>query len=172
MKKLTALLLTIVAVCLPASAQTNEAPAPAPKIDTGTVWADLALLTSSNLYGVAYGIYDTTTSEVGAGVGIIYDVTKYVGTCVRYDFIGGNLHRAGGTAQLQLPMKLFNKVTVVPFVFAGVAAKVAGKGSGSDGLMISGAGVAVRISTKWDLIGDYERWGGNNQIRFGALYKF
>lgn len=129
-------------------------------------------LNASNFMAAPYGIYDLSTKKAGAGVALVYNVNQYVGAFTRLDYINAELWRPSGGAQLQYPVNVW-KLTVVPFVFTGIAVPFSGAGTANGEVKnISGTGVAVRCTTHLDVIGDWEYWSGSQQIRLGVLWKF
>ena len=78
------------------------------------------------------------------------------------------------TAQLQLPVKVFDVLTLTPMVYTGGATPISGKGGDNGSFVgIFGAGAAVRIGIHWDVLCSYERRTGinNNLILFGIGIK-
>jgi hypothetical protein len=129
---------------------------------------------ASNWMFAAYGIYDFTTAKAGGGLAAVYNVTDLVGTTLRLDYINDQLWRPSGGLQIQYPIKLFNgKITVIPFVDSGLSTAIGGAGDkNGSAIAIYGTGAAIRIGSRWDILGNYERWDNDSQVRFGALYKF
>ena len=128
-------------------------------------------LQGTNFMAAVYGISSEKFDKFGAGVALVYNVTPVVATVARLDYYDGSIWMPSGSLQLQLPVK-FGSVELVPFAFSGIATPVSGKSPSAVGIF--GIGAAVRISKRWDIVADYERWTGfdQDQIRFGALYKF
>lgn len=127
----------------------------------------------SNFMFAAYGIASVDFDKFGGGVAVAYKVSDFVVPTVRLDYYDGNLWMPSGSLQLQVPLK-FGSVKVVPFGFTGIATPVAGHlvASGT-AIGIFGMGAAVQLSSRFDLVADYEKWtaGLGDQIRFGVLYK-
>lgn len=142
----------------------------------GPAWDALQFLTQGSNWMVApYGIYDSGTKEYGAGICALYNLNPFVATGLRLDYVNGNVWMPSVQFQLQAPLKLFNKVTVVPFLTSGLATPLSGRGNDNlDPVGILGVGMALRVNEKWDIVGDYEKWTSfeGNQYRFGFLYKF
>jgi hypothetical protein len=162
------------ALAMPVLAQTNAPVASSPIFEF--------LSTGTNWYAGTYGIYDTTSKQWGGGIGAGYKLSEFVVPIVRLDYIGSQIWVPSGSLQLQVPVTLFGKFTVVPFVFPGIATSLNNYNSGNNGdaVGIFGSGVMLRIpSTKWyvpsDVIADYERWTGgpfkDNQFRLGLSWK-
>ena len=136
------------------------------------------LAEGSNFIVVPYGIVSSGNNnkyEAGGGVALAYSISQYVVTGMRMEYLNKDFYQASFNGQLQVPITLFKKVTVVPFVLGGVATPF---GAGSTGINpvqgIVGAGMAVRLSSKWDLISDVEKWSAvpGQQYRFGIGFKF
>lgn len=122
-----------------------------------------------------YGIANTTAGKYGGGVALAYKLSDFVAPMMRVDYYDGTIWMPSASLQLQAPITLFGKVTVIPFAFSGIGTPLAGKGKDNGSAVgIFGAGLAARVSTKFDLVADVEKWSGFNgqQIRFGVLYKF
>lgn len=179
MKKLIAVISLVAALAIPVRAQTTN-------VSTNSVisgpaadaWAFITTQGITNWFVVPFATYDTTAKDFGGGLALGYKLSDYVAPVMRFDYIHGGAYSAQADMQLQLPVTLFNKVTLVPFGFAGVATCFAGAGSGNgEAVGVLGAGGALKLSSKWDVVADYEVWSGgpfhsNNQIRFGVLFKF
>lgn len=190
---LPALLLILALLTLPAFAQTNSTSgnlnsAAGTNLITGPATQVIDFLTQGSNYMIApYGII-TTDGKVGAGIGIGYKVSDFVVPTLRIDALtdqpvsghqsgpqGVTVWMPSASLQLQAPLTIMGKVTVIPFAFAGIATPVAGKGANNGTPVgIFGAGMAERLGTHWDLIQDFEVWSGfsGNQIRLGVVYKF
>lgn len=149
---------------------------------TNAWYSDLVqfLGSGSNWMVAPYGIYDTGSKTGGAGAAALYEVTENIGTGIRVDAIGNGsgaptVWMPSFNFQLQVPVKLFNKVTLVPFALSGVATPIAGKGADNKTVVgLFGAGAALKMTDTWYLLGDYEKWTGfdGNQLRLGFLYRF
>lgn len=132
---------------------------------------------SSNLMVAAYGIAATDFKTFGGGIALAYKLSDMIVPTIRLDYYDRELWMPSASLQLQTPIKLFNKVTMIPFAFAGVAEALGGSSSGvSSGSVVGifGVGGAIQLSSKWDFVMDYEKWTGfdKDQIRSGFLYKF
>lgn len=133
----------------------------------------------TNLVVVAYSIIDTTSDNIGAGVGIGYKVSDFVVPTLRLDAIDDNLFVPSGNLQLQFPIKIAGKYEAVPFVFQALGTSFNGDNDG-EAVSLTGIGMIVKIkANKWYipdyLLGDYEHWTGggfnNNQVRLGVGFK-
>lgn len=150
------------------------------QVDTNVVPGNLQLAlnflgTGSNWMVTPYGIYDMGSKKPGGGVGLFYALTPNVVTGMRLDYVDGSLFMPSGDLQLQVPINITTNIALVPFTFAGIAAPISGSGFAQDvPVGIFGIGGALKITKKWDLVGDYEHWTGfkGAQLRFGFLYKF
>lgn len=172
------LLLGALTLSTPAiNAQTADTNAPP---DTGSIIGGPAsslldfLGTGSNWMIAPYGIV-STDQKFGGGVAVGYKISNFVVPTMRLDYFDGQVWMPSASLQLQAPLTILGKVTVVPFAFGGLATPIAGKGaSNGSAVGIFGAGAAVRISSKFDIVADYEKWSGfkGAQMRFGILYKF
>lgn len=168
---------------------------PAPPVLSGPAWDAIQFLGSGSNWMIApYGIFSTGSRtsgsdwvagkhSIGAGIGVGYKVSEFVVPTMRLDYLDGELWMPSASLQLQAPIKLLNKVTLIPFVFGGLATPIAGKGKDNGtAIGIYGAGAAVRLdfisksTSKWvpiDVIADFEKWGGfdGSQYRFGLVWK-
>lgn len=185
MKRVLAIIgLTLSVVSVNAQTNTNGGSGP---VISGPLSDAISFLGQGSNWMVApYGIYDTGTKSVGAGVGIGYKLNDFVVPTLRLDYLAkqNELFMPSANLQLQAPVTLFGKVTAIPFTFAGIATPLAGQGSQNGTVVgIYGVGGALRLGTtnSWigkhlDLIGDWEKWQGagftGDQYRFGVLYKF
>ena len=118
-----------------------------------------------------YGIYDSGTKSAGGGVAALYKLNDYVAPCVRMDYLNNNLFMPSGNLTLQYPLPALGKFTLVPFAYGGLALPLAGKARDNGNLsVITGIGLALRISSHFDLITDWENWTGfkGDQYRFGV----
>jgi hypothetical protein len=171
----------IAAVCLHLSAfsQTN----PAPIIQSPVLDAFNFLSTpSSNWMFATYGIF-TKSEGGGVGIGAAYKVSENFGAVLRLDRIGNDTYMPSGNFQIQAPVTLMGKVTVVPFAFTGIATPL-NASAGHDGVVgVFGIGSAFRlpdvIKSKSrflpdDVVYDYEKWTSyeGGQHRIGFLWKF
>lgn len=163
------------------SAQTNT---PAP-VTTNTVpslpehvstWIRFLSNTSSNWLVAPYIIYvDDDINSYGAGIGAFYKLSDYALTGMRLDYVNSELVMPSVNVQLQLPIKVANKLTVTPFAVSGLATPLDGRGS-DDGTAVGilGAGVAVSVTKKIGVVYDIESWTSfdGTQHRFGIFFKF
>ena len=153
---------------------------PAQTVSTNTPVVDSPVFqflasSSSNWFVAPYGIATTKASKYGGGLAIGYKLSDYVAPVMRLDYLDGTLWMPSASLQLQVPFTLFGKVTTIPFTFAGIATPIAGAGTlNGSAVGIYGAGAAFRLTTKFDFVGDIEKWSSfpGQQIRFGVLYKF
>lgn len=174
MKKL--LLVLSLVTSLSVIAQTNPPPT---LTDTNLVPPAASTFLSflagaTNLMVAPYGIVGTE-GKYGGGIALAYKLSDMIVPTIRMDYYDGRVWMPSADMQLQVPLLLGGKVTFIPFGFAGIATPLTGKGSDNfTPVAIIGAGGAVRIGAKWDLVGDIEKWSGfkGEQIRFGVLYKF
>ncbi len=181
MKIITSLLLTcsLLVVCGTASSQTNLPPIATNGVTAGFL-SDVVTWFSqgTNFIVVPYGIVTANNNGKyggGGGLALAYEVSQYFNSGMRIEYLNKAFYQGSFTAQLQVPVTLFRKVTVVPFVLGGVAVPFGG-GASNPGTVqgIAGTGLAVRLSAKWDLLGDIEKWSATpgQQYRFGIGYKF
>ena len=181
MKQLLALLLGAT-LCVAVNAQTN---APVAVADTNqpptlpehvTTWLSFLSNTSTNWVVAPYAIYvDDDVNSYGAGIGAFYSLNQYALTGLRLDYVGGELVMPSVNVQLQLPIRVMDKVTVVPFAVSGLATPLDGRGSDNGTAVgILGAGVAVGINKRIGLVYDIETWTSfhGTQHRFGFYWKF
>lgn len=141
------------------------------------------LTTGSNWMFTTYGIESINDHKVGFGIGAGYRISDNVVTLLRGDYFDHSFWMPSLSIQLQAPIKLMQKVTVIPFTFGGVATPL---GAGHEGTVVGllGIGGAIRFDfikstgfwSKLDAVMDYELWQGmpeaqRKQIRVGLLYK-
>ena len=180
MKKYLALLGVMLAITV--NAQTN---APIAVADTNqpptlpehvTTWLSFLSNTSTNWVVAPYIVYvDDDVNSYGGGVGAFYSLSQYALTGLRLDYVGGELTMPSVNVQLQLPIRVMDKVTVVPFAVSGLATPLDGRGSDNGTAVgILGAGVAVGITKKIGVVYDIEKWTSfdGTQHRFGLFWKF
>lgn len=172
MKKLLILLAVCALIAMPVKAQTqtNYISFDGPAMD-----ALRFLGTGSNWMIAPYGIYGPSSHAYGAGVCALYKVSDFIAPGIRLDYFNGSVVMPSGQFQLQAPLTLMGKLTVVPFVFSGIATPLAGKGKDNGSpIGMFGVGAAVRVSSHFDIVLDVEKWTNfqGNQYRLGFLYKF
>lgn len=178
------ILASVLACCTMAGAQTTNNPPPLPPVATNGVssgfLSDVVTFFSegTNFIVVPYGIITSGNNGkygAGGGVALAYEVSKYFESGMRIEYLNKQFYQGAFTAQLQVPLTLFKKVTVVPFILGGVAVPFGG-GATDPGTVqgIAGAGMAVRLTSRWDLLGDIEKWSATpgQQYRVGIGYKF
>lgn len=184
-KKMGLLAATLIAGCLMLDAGLSQAkaqdlPGPGNTNDnpfvSGPALVALDFLSQgSNWMAVAYGTSSDKFDKFGAGVALGYKANNFLAPTLRLDYYDGKVWMPSASLQLQAPLTIMGKLTVIPFAISGIATPIAGKGS-SDGSAVGifGAGMAVQLGKKFDLIADAEKWTGfqGYQFRFGALYKF
>lgn len=139
---------------------------------------DFLTANSSNWMAVAGGTIDLDQSGYGGFFALAYKINDYLWSAGRLDYLHGDLTLVTANVQLGLPIKIVNKFTAYPMVYAAAGTPISGAGS-KDGTLASilGAGMAIRLSDKWDLIASYEKIGsldlGNKgQVRAGLGFKF
>lgn len=165
-------------------AQTDTNPPPdtnAPSIIDSPIW-QFVTTESTNWFFATGATYDVTTKTGGAWLGAAYKLSDFVVPVIRLDAINGGVFIPSGNLQLQIPVKLFGKLEVIPLAFTGIATSINNYGNSGNAIGVFGTGAAIRLpqNDKWyipdDLVGDYERWTGggfnDNQIRLGAAWKF
>lgn len=173
MKKHILPLLAALALALPIHAQTLTNLPTFLDGPGGKVWDFLTA--SSNIMIAPYGIISTDGKKFGGGIGAGFRVSEFVVPTLRLDYYDGRVWMPSASLQLQLPVTLAGKLTAIPFAFGGLATPLSGKGNDNGSAVgIVGVGLAVRIGTHWDIIGDLERWTGfaKDQVRLGVVYKF
>lgn len=179
--KISVLFLSLIASVTIALAQTNTPPVPAPTNAppalSGPVMDALTFMSTATTNWMigAYGIYDQGTKSAGGGIGVGYKLSDFVVPIMRLDYLNDGLWMPSGNLQLQLPLTIMGKVTVIPLAFTGIATPLAGKGNDNGSAVgILGIGLAVRVAQHWDVLADYEKWSGfdGNQYRIAAAYKF
>lgn len=149
---------------------------PPPPLFSGpasTIWEFLT--TSSNLMVVPFATIQSDMKKFGGGVAGMYRLSDFVGTGLRLDYWGGEVWMPSLNLQLQAPLTLFGKLTVIPFGLTAIAVPISGKGYDNGSTVgIIGAGLAVRLSAKLDAVFDIEKWSSfaKQQVRVGFLYKF
>jgi hypothetical protein len=176
LKSLIAAAGTAALLCLNLNAQTTTNPPPSTTGLGSSVDAVVSFLSKGSNWMVApYGIYDTGSKSGGAGIGIGYKLSDFVVPVMRLDYIDSHVWMPSGSLQLQVPVTFAQKVTVTPFAFTGIATPVGGTAANNGSVVgIFGLGGAIKLSTHFDLIADYEKWTGfkGNQIRAGFVFKF
>jgi hypothetical protein len=165
-------------VTVPVAGSTPGTNAPLVSGPAADAWSFITTAGVSNWMVAPFGIYSTTSKEWGGGLAVGYKLSEFVVPVLRLDYLAGDIWMPSANLQLQVPVTIMGKFTLIPFTFAGVATTIAGGGA-DNGTAVGmlGIGGAVRLSSHVDLVGDYELWNGghfhaDNQIRFGVLYKF
>lgn len=182
MKKFIVLLSLILAVAV--NAQTNTPPAPPSLTLTNEVptlpehvstLLNFLSASSTNWYVAPYAIYVSDTDSFGGGLAAAYSFSPYILSVLRVDYLDGKAWMPSGSLQLQLPIKLMDKVTVTPFAFAGIATPLSGRDEDNGTATgIAGSGLATRFTQHLGLVYDIEMWSGwsGPQHRFGVYWKF
>ena len=144
-------------------------------------------LSKSNLICAGYGIYDTTTKEWGAGIGLGFKLNEYIVPTLRFDYIGHDVYVPSANVQLQVPINIgvnaegLASVRLVLFTFSALATSFNNWNAGENGDPVGmfGIGGAVsfpKLTRSFLLLADYERWTGgpfnDNQVRFGVGWAF
>ncbi len=132
------------------------------------------LTVGSNWIVAPYAIYDAGTKKTGGGVAGLYRVSDFVYTGLRLDYIGKELWMPSCQVQLQAPFRIMQKVEVIPFVTAGLATPLSGKGADNGSAVgIFGAGLAMKVSKNVGVFYEVEEWTGfkGNQHRGGVYFK-
>lgn len=181
MKKFIALFTLVAALTLPAGAQVTNQP-PITNILSGPIVDAIDFVgQGSNWFAVPFGMVSTDNKQWGGGLALGYKLSDFVVPLMRIQGIEDvdkhsfNIWMPSLTVQLQAPIVLFGKVTAIPLLYGGAGIPISGAGSiNGDPVGILGAGLALKLSKKWDLVGTYEHWTNfkANQILFGPLYKF
>lgn len=113
--------------------------------------------------------------KYGAGVAGMYKLNDFVAPMLRIDYYDGKIFMPSASVNLQAPVTLFGKITAIPFGFTGLATPF-NRGGNNDATIqaIFGAGMAIQVAKKFDVVFDIEKWSGfkGEQLRFGAIYKF
>lgn len=143
----------------------------------------------SNWFGEVHFLYaDKLQQHLGGGVGLFYQVNRYLYAGTRFDWVNGGFWMPSGNATLQVPFH-WKFITVTPFGYAGVGVPLGGATIGNVTLpgkavdnngeptAILGYGGALmlwanKVNTwKIALVADREQWSGfpGNQYRGGAL---
>jgi hypothetical protein len=184
MKKLHSLivitLLVLSSILHPPSsaAQTNAPVIASPVLDA----FNFLSTPSSNWMFAVYGISTKDEGE-GFGIGALYKVSENFGAVLRLDRIGNDTFMPSGNFQVQVPVTIMGKFTMIPFAFTGVATPLNAR-PGHDGVIgIFGIGSAIRVpeviksKSRFipdDVVYDYEKWTSyeGGQHRLGFLWKF
>lgn len=181
MKKSFLTLLAVATLSLSALGQTNTPPATdtnLPPTLPGWVntWLNFLGNTGTNWLVAPYGIFvDDDVNSYGAGIGAFYKISDYALTGMRLDYVADELAMPSINAQLQIPIRAFNKVTVTPFVVSGLATPLGGRGEDNGQVVgIIGSGLAVGVTKNLGVVYDVEKWTSFNglQHRFGFYWKF
>lgn len=171
------LILTALLYVCPARAQVTNTN---PPVITGPIADFISFATTAgatNWMIAPYGIYDAGSKTGGGGIALAYKLSDFVVPTMRLDYVNREIWMPSGTLQLQAPVTFFGKVTVIPFVFGGIATPIAGKGADNGSAVgMFGTGGAIRLSSRLDLVGDVEKWSGGGftglQYRGGIAIKF
>ena len=137
---------------------------------------------TSNWMFATYGIFTKSEGE-GLGIGALYKVSDTFGAVLRLDRIGKDTYMPSGNFQVQVPVTLMGKLTVVPFAFTGIATPLNTSGNHDGVIGIFGIGAAVRVPDALKaksryvpqaVVYDYEKWTSYEgaQHRVGLLWKF
>jgi hypothetical protein len=189
MKKYTAIILGALllgAVSLRAQTSTNS---PGTNTVQGGVQEIITAMESgeTNWWGEAHGLYASgLPKHWGGGAGLFWNVSQYVYTGIRVDYVNGFFWMPSGSATLQVPIQIFSWLRIAPFGYAGVGIPLSGASVGGTTLgnppkdnndqptAILGYGAAVRLYTassnpsNWyipnavDILYDRETWTGFN----------
>lgn len=173
------ILVAAMALCGIASAQTNLPPVATNGVTTSFLTDVVDFFSQgTNFIAIPYGIVTTGNGSKyggGGGIALAYEVSQYFDAGMRVEYLDKHFYQGSFTSQLQVPITLFKKVTIVPFILGGVSVPFGG-GAADPGSVqgIAGTGLAVRLSSKWDLIGDVEKLSATpgQQYRLGIGYKF
>lgn len=169
--------ITVVLALFTAQAQTNTN-SPVIGGPAADAWKFVTTEGITNWVVAPYVIYDSHSEEFGGGLGVGYMLSQFVVPTLRVDYLHKEVWMPSASLQLQLPVRIMNKVTFTPFAFGGIATCVSGQGSeNGTAVGIYGIGGALTLKKdKWYLLGDAEQWNGANfqgwQYRFGFAYKF
>jgi hypothetical protein len=177
-----------------ASGGTTTVVNPVPTVQSGLqMIVDAIKSGETNYWGEVHGLYASgLNKKEGGGVGLFWNLSQYVYTGVRVDYVDGDFWMPSGSATVQLPVKIFSWLQVAPLGYAGIGIPLSGATVGGETLgkpardnndqptAILGYGGAVRIAninskSKWipshiDIIVDQETWTGFNgkQYRLAA----
>lgn len=177
MKKVTSLLALIGLLAMSAAAQEQTTNSTA--IISGPAAEAFDFITTagvSNWMVAPYGIYDSGSKEFGGGIAVAYKLSDFVVPTLRMDYLHSEIWMPSADLQLQVPLTIAGKWKAYPFVFAGIATPVSGQhDDNGTAVGMFGAGLAIRLSNRFDLVGDVESWQGASfsglQYRFGILFK-
>jgi hypothetical protein len=135
----------------------------------------------SNWFAVPFGMVSTDTKQWGGGLALGYKLSDFVVPVMRIQGIQDedkhsfSIWMPSFAVQLQAPLTIMGKFTLTPFAYGAAAIPISGAGDkNGDPVGIIGAGAAVRLSPKFDLVGSVEHWTvfNSDQILFGILVKF
>ena len=166
------ILMTLMAALTAASAQTNAPTTNAPAVAGASAFAtNAAGAFASPWMVVPFGIW-STAKHSGAGVSVLYELTPNLVLGGRLDYLNGAVWMPSCNLQLQAPFGISKGLTLVPFTFTGAAAPLGGASVSATPIL--GAGLAVRLGTRVDIVADVERWTGLDGIQFraGVIWKF
>ncbi len=154
-----------------------------PTIQGGLTAVLDAIQNDTNLWYEVHGLYGPgLTKHAGGGLGIVYNINDWTFANARLELIDGGLYMPQVTGGFGHALTLAG-VTVKPFVLAGVGVPLGGStvgtftipGKSGDPQAITGFGVAVRIKSGWDVVGDVEQWfpmSSKPIYRLGVAFKF
>lgn len=158
----------LLSAVIPLQAQTDTNAPPLP----GNKWIQFLAATNQNWAAAVAPSYapnlkdaNGKDAEWGFGALVGYWISPYVLTAVRFDYLGNSFFSAEGSATAQAPLKLFNKLTVVPFATTGIATPLTGAGNqNGNPIFIAGGGLSTTIYT-WkngslNLLFESEKWTG------------
>jgi len=148
----------------------------------------------TNVWGEVHGLYaPALEKKYGGGVGLFWNLSDYVYSGVRVDYVDGDFWMPSGNVTVQAPIEITSWLTVAPLGYAGIGVPISGatvggttlgapaRDNNGDPTAILGYGVAVRManittSSKWvpkhiDVAVDSETWSGfkGQQFRLGIL---
>ncbi|MDE2104755.1 MAG: hypothetical protein KGL39_46390 [Patescibacteria group bacterium] len=184
----------LAALCLASAAPAQITNTPAPTVQGGVQQiVDAIKSGNTNWWFEAHGLYAPgLQKKTGGGLGAFWNISQYVYTGVRIDYVNGGFWMPSGSATFQLPIQIFSWLQFAPLGYTGIGIPLSGATVGSVTLpgqtpkdnngqptAILGYGAAIRIAninttSKWlpkhiDLIGDREIWTGfsGQQFRLG-----
>ena len=131
-----------------------------------------------------YGLYDTSTHNYGGGVGALFNIQRPttnnpvgIGSWLRTEYDGKSFNFGSGSIQLSLSQQIsiFNiPLTTEEFAYTGIGltwAQLKSNNGSPEGIV--GAGLAIKISSKFNVFGCYEkRTLEGDKILGGVMYSF